>query len=96
MVTVPDTGAGIEPEDLPNVFERFYRGQQTAQSNIPGTGLGLAIAKELVELHGGRVEVESVQGKGATFRVWLPLAEFDRGFRMVHDGTESIKVQLRP
>lgn len=74
---VQDTGAGIEPTDLPHVFERFYRGQHTAQSNIPGTGLGLAIVKELVELHGGRVEVESAHGKGATFRIWLPLAEFD-------------------
>jgi signal transduction histidine kinase len=76
-VEVQDSGTGIEPADLPHVFERFYRGQRSAQSNIPGTGLGLAIVKELVELHGGRVEVESVQAKGSTFRVWLPLAEFD-------------------
>jgi signal transduction histidine kinase len=72
---VQDTGMGIEPEDMPHLFERFYRGQKVAQSNIPGTGLGLAIAKEIVDLHGGEIEIESQPGKGSNFRVWLMLAE---------------------
>jgi len=72
LLTVADTGMGIEPEDLPHLFERFYRGQQAAQSEIPGTGLGLGIVKEIVDWHGGRIEVESEVGVGSTFRVWLP------------------------
>ncbi|MCI0394961.1 MAG: PAS domain S-box protein [Chloroflexi bacterium] len=66
-LVVADTGMGIPAEDLPHLFDRFYRGQQAAQSNIPGTGLGLSIVKEIVELHGGRIEVESVLGIGSTF-----------------------------
>ncbi len=69
-VIVRDTGLGIAPEDLPHVFERFYRGSRT--SNIRGTGLGLAIVKEIVDLHDGRVEVTSEAGAGSTFQVYLP------------------------
>ncbi len=72
---VRDTGMGIDPEDVPHLFERFYRGKQTGQSDIPGSGLGLAIVKEIVDLHQGHVEVDSQVGQGSTFRVWLPLAQ---------------------
>ena len=63
----------IPAEDRPHLFDRFYRGQKTRQSNIPGTGLGLAIAHEIVSIHNGRLEVESVEGQGSTFRVFLPI-----------------------
>ena len=71
---VRDTGIGIEPDDLPHVFERFYRGRRAGQSDIPGAGLGLGIVKEIVELHGGTVDAQSRVGEGSTFRVWLPLS----------------------
>ncbi len=71
-LAVEDTGLGIEPNDLPHLFERFYRGNLIGQSNIPGTGLGLAIVKEIVDLHNGHIEVDSEVGVGSTFRVWLP------------------------
>ncbi|MCL4265033.1 MAG: GAF domain-containing protein [Anaerolineae bacterium] len=71
---VMDTGEGINAADLRHLFDRFYRGQQATQSNIPGTGLGLAIVKEVVDLHGGDIEVKSVEGEGSTFTVWLPVA----------------------
>lgn len=71
-VQVRDTGMGISAEDLPHVFERFYRGRQVAQSTTPGAGLGLAIVKEIVEAHGGTVEVESTLTVGSTFTLWLP------------------------
>lgn len=70
---ISDNGLGISPDDLPYLFDRFYRGQQIRQSTIPGTGLGLAIADEIVRIHNGRLEVESVEGEGSTFRVCLPL-----------------------
>jgi PAS domain S-box-containing protein len=73
---VQDTGMGISSEDLPHLFERFYRGQQVGSSNIPGTGLGLSIVKEIVDLHGGEIKVESRPGEGTTFRVWLPIAGY--------------------
>ena len=72
-ITVADTGAGIPTEDLPRVFDRFFRGSGTPQS-APGTGLGLAIVKRIVEAHGGTIEVDSRAGHGSTFRVVLPLA----------------------
>ncbi len=69
---VQDEGMGIAPVDRPHLFEQFYRGEQTSQSNIPGAGLGLTIVRHVAQQHGGRVEVQSEVGQGATFRVWLP------------------------
>ncbi len=69
---VQDTGLGIDPEDIPHLFDRFYRGQQATRSKIRGTGLGLAIVKEIVDLHGGTITVDSAVGRGSTFRVSLP------------------------
>jgi two-component system NtrC family sensor kinase len=71
-LSVQDTGIGIEPGDMPHLFERFYRGQNVRQSGIHGTGLGLAIVKEIVDFHGGEIEVQSESGKGSKFQVWLP------------------------
>ncbi len=65
-----DSGIGIHPKDLPFVFDRFFRASTVSQ--IPGTGLGLTIAKELIELHRGKIFVESEYGKGTTFLVFLP------------------------
>lgn len=71
--SVQDTGPGLTPEDQKRIFERFFRGKAGRESSAPGTGLGLAIAREIVERHGGRIEVQSEgAGKGATFIVWLP------------------------
>jgi len=74
-VTVADTGMGIPEEELPHVFERFFRGEKPRKMQVSGTGLGLAIVREIVELHGGRVTVESKVGVGTTFVIWLPLAD---------------------
>ncbi len=72
---VQDTGLGLTPEDQERLFERFFRGQAGRESAAPGTGLGLAIAREIVEKHRGRIEVQSEgPGKGAAFTVWLPTA----------------------
>ena len=70
---VVDTGIGIGQDDLPRIFERFYR--TATQGNIPGTGLGLSIAQKLVELHDGRIAVASNPGVGSVFAVYLPLLE---------------------
>jgi len=69
---VEDTGMGIELEDMPHLFERFYRGRKVRQSNIHGTGLGLAIVKEIVDLHEGKIKVESEFGKGSRITIRLP------------------------
>lgn len=69
-ITVTDTGMGISPEDLPHIFERFYRGEYSRRYG--GTGLGLAIARWIAEQHGGKIEVTSQPGQGSTFTVYLP------------------------
>ncbi len=74
-VVVSDTGIGIPEEELPHIFERFYRGEKPRAMQISGTGLGLAIVKEIVELHGGRVTVESEVDEGSSFTIWLPVAK---------------------
>ena len=74
-VTVTDTGMGISEEELPHIFERFFRGAEPQSMQISGSGLGLAIAKEIVDLHGGRITVESKVGAGSAFTIWLPLAD---------------------
>jgi signal transduction histidine kinase len=74
VFTVSDTGAGIAPEHLPSIFERFYRADASRQQATGGSGLGLAIVKSIVEAHGGRVAVESALGCGTTFTIVLPLS----------------------
>jgi PAS domain S-box-containing protein len=72
VIEIQDTGIGIAEEDIPHIFERFYRADKARSSHSGGTGLGLAIVKKIVDLHDGRIEVQSVVEKGTTFRVWLP------------------------
>jgi len=72
-LTVADTGHGIPPQDLPHVFDRFYRADGRSSPTDGGSGLGLAIVKHLVEAHGGRVAAESELGRGSRFTIWLPL-----------------------
>ena len=72
-VSVADTGEGIAAEDLPNVFDRFYRGDKPRSRAGGGAGLGLAIARQLVRAHGGAIGVESEPGRGATFWFTLPV-----------------------
>lgn len=71
-VTVADTGTGIPPEDLPYIFERFWRGEKSRSRVGGGAGLGLTIAKQLVEMHGGTTGVESTPGEGSKFWFTLP------------------------
>ncbi|MHB1132307.1 MAG: sensor histidine kinase [Chloroflexota bacterium] len=71
-LAVSDTGSGISPADLPNVFERFYRADQSRARATGGAGLGLAIARQIVESHGGSITVASEVGKGTTFTFCLP------------------------
>jgi two-component system OmpR family sensor kinase len=74
VVVVSDAGPGILAEEVPRVFERFYRGSAARHMEAPGVGLGLAICRAFVEGHGGRISVDSAHGSGATFRIRLPLA----------------------
>jgi signal transduction histidine kinase len=72
-VAVTDTGPGIPPEELKRVFEQFHQIDNSNTKAKGGTGLGLAIAKQIVEMHGGRIWVESTLGEGATFQMELPI-----------------------
>ncbi|MGV0103787.1 histidine kinase [Nostoc sp. DSM 114160] len=71
ILQVQDTGIGIVKEQIPHLFERFRQAEGSANRSYEGSGLGLALVKELVELHGGQVTVESVYGEGTTFSLWL-------------------------
>ena len=73
-VTVTDTGIGIKSEDIPRLFDKFYRVRSTQTRQIVGTGLGLAIVKNIVDAHRGTISVESVEGNGTTVTVLLPMA----------------------
>jgi two-component system sensor histidine kinase BaeS len=75
VLEVIDTGIGIPPEDLPHVFERFWRADKSRSRATGGAGIGLAVVRELVQAHEGHIQVASTVGKGTTFRVTLPLAE---------------------
>ncbi|MER5881925.1 HAMP domain-containing sensor histidine kinase [Streptomyces sp. NPDC001910] len=75
VLEVSDTGAGIEPEDLPHVFDRFWRAEKSRSRRTGGSGLGLAIVRQLVTAHGGTVTVSSTAGAGSVFAVHLPCVE---------------------
>src|SRR4029077_4379382 len=77
VLAVADEGPGLDPEEATRVFERFYRVDASRSRERGGSGLGLAVVDSIVSAHGGRVEVESTPGEGATFRVHLPLAARD-------------------
>jgi two-component system sensor histidine kinase BaeS len=70
---VEDTGLGIAAEELPNLFDRFYRGRSSEETRVPGTGLGLAISQQIAELHRGQLTCESELGEGSVFTLWLPI-----------------------
>lgn len=71
-IEVRDTGPGIPADELPRVFERFYRGTNTGEARASGSGLGLAIVRSIVEMHGGEIDLTSVVGEGTAFRITLP------------------------
>lgn len=75
VVSIVDTGIGIEAEALSHIFERFYRTQAGHNFRSKGTGLGLGIAKKIIEMHHGQIEVQSVLGAGSTFRIRLPIPQ---------------------
>jgi PAS domain S-box-containing protein len=74
LISVTDTGLGIPPDEIGHVFERFRRVRSGAAQSIPGTGLGLTIVKQIVEMHGGKIWVESAVGHGSAFHFTIPLA----------------------
>ena len=79
---VRDTGPGIPAEEQDRIFEKFHQIDNTSTRTKGGTGLGLAIAKQIVEMHGGRIWVESTPGQGATFRMVLPVRPLSSPFRL--------------
>lgn len=80
-VSVADTGIGISPDELEKVFDRFYQVEKSLTREIKGTGLGLSIVKGLVEAHGGKIWVESEEGKGSKFTFTLLQYSPERALR---------------
>jgi len=74
-ITVSDTGMGIPESDIGHLWEEFFRASNARKSGILGTGLGLSIVKQFVDAFAGKVEVNSLEGKGTTFTITLPLSE---------------------
>lgn len=72
QIKIEDTGIGIAPENVPHLFEKFYRVNSSATQTVSGTGLGLFICKQIVQLYSGQIRVESILGKGSAFYVMLP------------------------
>ena len=76
-ITVQDTGIGILPVEKDHIFERFYRSERVINLGVPGIGLGLSIVKEILDLHGGQIEINSTPNGGSTFQILLPCANYN-------------------
>ncbi len=87
-VEIRDNGMGISAEDMPHIFERFYRAERSRNSAKGGSGLGLAIARQIIEGHGGRIWAESVPGEGTSLFFTLKRT-LEEGGLVSHDGTHS-------
>jgi len=87
-ITVRDTGMGITSQDLPHIFEPFYRSREVVAAQIHGSGLGLSLVRQIVEGHGGRLGVQSTPGNGSAFTIYLPCAE-NNGRQPSADGTPA-------
>jgi signal transduction histidine kinase len=92
QVFIQDTGTGIPPDDVPHLFQKFYRVDNSEVRTIGGTGLGLFICKKIVELYGGQIWVESTLGAGSTFRINLPRVSTQQAESL--NRTESVEDQL--
>jgi two-component system, OmpR family, sensor kinase len=89
-IEITDNGPGIAEEDLPLIFDRFYRTQDARQAQRSGSGLGLAIVKSIAESHGGKIEVFSRQGEGTTFRLWLRLVDSPHELAVGDEDTDEL------
>lgn len=92
-VTVSDTGVGIGAEDLPNIFERFYRADKSHSREIGGTGLGLAIARGAIIMHKGAIKVDSEPSVGTVFTIKIPINHIESG-RENQENAESVQVRV--
>ncbi len=82
QISVEDRGIGMPAEELPHIFEPFYRGREAVAAQIEGSGVGLSIVKQIVDAHGGTIKVESAPGKGSTFTFSLPIAIPDESYTL--------------
>ena len=96
VLEVADTGVGIEPEDLQHIFKRFWRADRSRSRATGGTGIGLAIVRELVIAHQGRIDVESVPGRGSRFRVSFPLVHAAQLHENGRSASQVLQTDARP
>ncbi|MBN8549239.1 MAG: response regulator [Deltaproteobacteria bacterium] len=93
-IAVSDNGVGIPPAKMEKLFQRFERGEDTYSKSQEGTGIGLNLTRRLIELNGGRIEVESSEGNGSTFAIFMPLATASEGVVVTQQDTQDTKVRL--
>ena len=99
LISVKDTGIGIDNQEIMQIFDRFYQAGNSAKRPGEGTGIGLSLTKELVQLMNGKIEAESTVGEGTEFRIWLPIKSDE--LRVMDDEypvrkVQDLKFKLKP